>query len=180
MFMAKRIPLREQSGDVVAHAIVDDADYQWVMQWRWCLTSNKKYARRNTGKAGILTMHRALLGLTDPKVDGDHLNGDGLDNRRSNLKPKTRQGNRQNTWGYPSSSKYRGVYWDATRQKWKAQLTVNYKNYGVGRFDDELVAAHAVHLVRLEVMPGSEERELPPLPANTTFDGICARWKHLV
>lgn len=75
------------------HAVVDDEDYENVSKYNWCasLTSNGgAYAVRGvwnpaTKKTQIVALHRWLLGAGAGQV-GDHINGDTLDNRRSNLR----------------------------------------------------------------------------------------------
>lgn len=96
-------------------AKVDDADFPRLSKFSWSpyKGSTKIYAQRSDG----VKMHRLLLGLK--KGDGyqtDHRNGDGLDNRRANLRKATRSqngGNRgkpKRTYnGVPATSRYKGV-----------------------------------------------------------------------
>jgi hypothetical protein len=130
--MAREIPLGR--GKV---AIVDDEDYEYLIQWKWH-TKNMKYASRSIHtSAGIVTalMHRVILQA--PKgVDVDHINGNGFDNRRSqNLCNQRPQSN--------CTSQYRGVWWDNRSNRWVATITVNRKTKWVGAFSDELEAARA-------------------------------------
>jgi len=81
-------------------AIVDDADFEWLNQWKWCAFRHGHtfYAVRSVwlghGKQQTLFMHRALLGLAhgDGK-EVDHINHDGLDNQRNNIRIVTRREN---------------------------------------------------------------------------------------
>jgi hypothetical protein len=61
-------------------ALVDAADYDWLMQWPWNAywhpRTKSYYARRAHGPL----MHRFILGLTDPKIKGDHRDGNTLNN----------------------------------------------------------------------------------------------------
>src|SRR3990167_5658255 len=71
-------------------ALVDEADFAWVSQWTWCVQRSwKNYAVRRNGRRVSGTykvrMHRDLLGAAAGQVV-DHINGDGLDNRRANLR----------------------------------------------------------------------------------------------
>lgn len=101
----KRIPLRNRFKEIIAYALVDDEDFDWLNQSRWCLSSHG-YAIRNvpTPERGIIgrhiAMHRELLDLKfgDPR-QGDHVNRDRLDNRRCNLRVATHAENMQNTKG---------------------------------------------------------------------------------
>lgn len=138
--MSKLIPLRNRKGDVVAEAIVDDADFEWLSQWRWYYFT-KKYAARNQGKQKIY-MHKLILGITTGR-EGDHINRNKLDNRRENLRPCTRQQNQCNAT-YPNlTSRYRGVTWNKRIRKWQAQIQSHLKNHYLGVFQNESDAARA-------------------------------------
>lgn len=69
------------------HAIVDDADYEWLRQWRWYLSAYG-YAARAEGKR-IFYMHREILGV-GPGIVAHHRDEVRLNNRRSNLEAMTR------------------------------------------------------------------------------------------
>src|SRR6266481_2348808 len=69
-------------------AIVDAADYEWLMQWNWTAQWSKNigsfYAYRISGKT-LIYMHR-LITACEQGMDVDHINHHTLDNRRSNLR----------------------------------------------------------------------------------------------
>jgi hypothetical protein len=82
-----------------AWTLVDAIDYPWLILHRWNLSWGKScpwktYAKRNVGPdRATVRMHRAILALVDPvpleeaiEMHGDHVNGQGLDNRRANLR----------------------------------------------------------------------------------------------
>ena len=80
--------------------LVDYSDYEKVNQYKWYISKEviRYYARRNIvrdGKKTTLKLHRFLLG--ESKLDVDHINGNGLDNRRINLRFATRAQNMANT-----------------------------------------------------------------------------------
>lgn len=136
----KEIPLTQ--GKV---ALVDDEDYDWLMQWKWSVSSSstKPYAVRWTSGNRKVRMHRAILNLPDGVV-GDHINLNTLDNRRCNLRPATKAQNNQNTKGrINTSSQYKGVSWDINKERWVAQIWANDKKYWLGTFRSEHEAAHA-------------------------------------
>lgn len=97
-------------------AKVDDADYDWLMQWKWHATSRSCYAARNSKKGelvkrSLIYMHLSILGIKGP-IEGDHRNGDRLDNQRHNLRlaewPKNRLNlgrHKDNRTGYKGVSK---------------------------------------------------------------------------
>ena len=132
-------------------ALVDDADYEWLNQWKWCAMSVKRnfYAVRRSprkeGKQYTILMHRLILGLinSDGK-QADHIDGNGLNNQRRNLRIATNQENHFNSAKHKhSSSKFKGVSWDVKRRKWETQIMLNGKRIFLGYFQDEIEAAKA-------------------------------------
>lgn len=102
--------IRLTTGEVV---LVDDEDYVMMSQfvWRKMVSGKLTYAIRYEGKTAFL-MHRAILGA-EKGIVVDHRNGNGLDNRKSNLRSCTHQENMRNRQIYGTgSSQYKGVYWD--------------------------------------------------------------------
>lgn len=88
-------------------------------------------------------MHRVILGV-DSSVEVDHRNGDGLDNRKSNLRPATRQQNCANVGkSSRNTSGYIGVTWNKKLRKWHAQIKVNRKNIHIGHYATKEEAARA-------------------------------------
>lgn len=139
----KKIPLTR--GMV---ALVDDEDYEELMQWEWRCASAKclHYAvrgKRIKGKYVQIQMHQVILN-TPYGYDTDHINGNGLDNRKGNLRVATHLQNCHNTRIHSdNTSGYKGVTWDKSVKKWKAQIGVNNKNRYLGIFNDRLEAAKA-------------------------------------
>lgn len=147
----KKIPL--------AHgyeALVDDADFERVATRKWHVTTQHRkdgsvraYARwshrMGGGRRIWQPLHRFILGVTKPSVLVDHINGNGLDNRRANLRICTTAENGANRRGAQSNSKagIRGVCWDRGKKKWKAQIGVKGKYVWLGRFDTKEAAASA-------------------------------------
>ena len=88
-----------------------------------------------------MTMLHRLLTNAKKGFDVDHINNNGLDNRLSNLRVCTRSQNKANSRKYKNNkSGYRGVSWDKSKNKWRAQIGIRGKNYRLGRFNDPLEA----------------------------------------
>lgn len=74
----------------------------------------------------------------------DHINGNGLDNRRCNLRPATGSQNLGNTGlRNTNTSGYRGVSWNKEKSKWEARISINGKSKFLGYFNDVIEAACA-------------------------------------
>lgn len=125
-------------------ALVDDEDYDKVINNLWYAAKDKKsyYAQRQirteTGRK-TFHMHQVIMNTTE-RVD--HINGDGLDNRKQNLRLATNQQNCMNVAPKHSNktSKYKGVF--KTRSgTFEIQIKINYKSRSVGRVKDEELAA---------------------------------------
>jgi hypothetical protein len=121
--------------------IVDDEDLARLSDLTWTL-HNKGYAKAIVDRQTIL-MHRFIMQPVTGQ-DVDHINGNKLDNRRSNLRLCTRSENLMNRGGeVGSSSHFKGVCRHASRPGWMARITVNGKSIYLGYFKTEEDAAHA-------------------------------------
>jgi len=131
------------------YALVDDEDFEWLSQWKWfaCKYGVQYYALRghpsNNGRR-MHYMHREILNLkpNDDKLS-DHINHNGLDNRRYNLRVVTRRENNQNRRSFKGGSKYRGVSRCTKGNKWRARISSYEKEYFIGHFINEIEAARA-------------------------------------
>lgn len=138
----KQIPLSQGK-----FAIVDDEDYDFLMQWKWCATKMGKtfYAVRNiypNGRQTSLLMHRLILNLTDTKILCDHRDMNGLNNQKSNIRPCTKSENQRNVKKRTHNrSGYKGVTWNEATKKWRAQIGVNGKVLYLGTFISIINAA---------------------------------------
>ena len=107
-------------------ATVDDEDYEWLSQWKWHvrIKPTNKYAARNNhgGTPTTIQMHRQILGAKKGQLC-DHINGNGLDNRRSNIRLCTpTESNRHVRKRSHNKSGYLGVYWHKNR--WNVTIRV--------------------------------------------------------
>lgn len=131
-------------------ALVDEADYEFVSEWRWTATRGKHscwYAGRSIhhsdGSIQYVRMHRVILGV-GPGEEVDHKNGDGLDNRRSNLRVCTHLDNTRNVaLSGNNTSGFKGVYWCNRSRKWQACIKVDRRQLWLGGFASAADAAKA-------------------------------------
>lgn len=157
------VPLRNRQGDIVGFAAVDLADVPRVAAHRWSLDQTG-YAKGAINRRRVY-LHRFILHCH--RSDGwevDHLNGDKLDCRRSNLRKVTRGQNKQNLVAYRGSkSQYRGVCWSESKQAWEASVRLGGKRVFFKRFKDEDEAGAAAAEARARLMPfAPENTEAPP------------------
>lgn len=118
-------------------AFVDDEDYAYLNQYKWYTqkTQGKFYARRRTGKDKVY-MHQELLSVSLV----DHIDRDGLNNQRYNLRESNSKGNARNRGlSKSNTSGFKGVVW--YKGKWEARIRVDGKTLRLGSFDDPLLAA---------------------------------------
>lgn len=118
-------------------AIVDESDHEELggHNWYalWAPRTRSFYAVRDVrgsdGKRRVLGMHRHILGLDfGDKVQGDHLSGVTLDNRRGNLRVATHAENTRNQRKRRDNmSGYKGVYSSKTTGLWRAQIVASGK-----------------------------------------------------
>jgi len=125
-------------------AIVDAEDYPRLSKFTWFTEGrpNNYYAvRKENGKS--IKMHRQILNAPDHLVV-DHIDHNGLNNRKSNLRLATFTQNCQNQRRLShKTSRYKGVCWNKRSKKWAAAIRCNNKTYHLGYFANELDAAHA-------------------------------------
>jgi hypothetical protein len=135
--------------------IIDIEDYDKIKHlnlWAFNCKNERWYVCYCNDEHKNTFLPRLLLDTTN---EVDHINGDGLDNRKSNLRIVTRSQNLQNSRKprriKGCSSKYKGVCWDKLTKKWRAQITFNYHVKYIGLFENEVEAAEAYDKVALEM-----------------------------
>ena len=166
----KQIPLTKGQ-----FAIVDDADFEWLSQWKWKASwsecTHSYYVNRtdhSSGQPVTIRMHRLILGLeAGDKRQGDHRNGNTLDNRRDNLRIATRAENKFNCAIYTNnSSGYKGVSWNKISSSWRAYIGAKGIVTHLGYFNNPVDAAKAYNaaalrlhgeFARLNVLPESSQ-----------------------
>jgi hypothetical protein len=138
----RRIPLTRGK-----FAIVDPEDYEWLSKYKWNAQKSPKncYAKRMPHKCGkrvLCLMHREILKVPKHLVV-DHINHDGLDNRKANLRPATISQNALNRPYIKHSSKFKGVTFDKENKNWRSEITYEKQKIHLGKYDDEIEAAKA-------------------------------------
>ena len=124
-------------------ALVDADDYEELSRYKWHISDKggRLYAYR-TEKGKKTAMHRQILNAPSGMYC-DHINHNGLDNRKANLRLCTPQQNAYNRRPFAGTSKYKGVHWDRQRRKWRARIRHNGKLIHIGYFDYEADAVIA-------------------------------------
>lgn len=143
------------------YALIDDRDLDLVSRYKWYFSGGKlpyahayvktsiqrdrdckgRFLAGEKAPRRYVSMHRLILGAKLGQ-SVDHVNGDGLDNRRENLRLCTQAQNMRNTrLRSNNTSGYKGVSWDKHRNYWTARIKVNGHYLYLGRFTNKEEAA---------------------------------------
>lgn len=128
-------------------AIIDAADVDLIGRWRWSVWCGRggDYAVRGDysgAKRVSVSMHRVIMNNPDAMVD--HIDGNGLNNRRSNLRLASDSQNQQNRKiSVNNTSGVKGVGWHGPRQKWRARLKLRGREISLGYYACKTAAAIA-------------------------------------
>lgn len=134
---------------------IDEQDYDLIKKYNWTLNciDNKFYIEAyDSDNKKRIRLHRFLTDCPQG-LYVDHIDGDTLNNCRDNLRICTAQQNIQNSrkrTKIKTSSYYKGVCFDKSRNKYMAHITVNYKRKHIGRYDTEDQAAIAYNIEALK------------------------------
>lgn len=155
----------------IYETIIDIDDFNWIkdIDCKWYLNksgNNREllyaYAVANiAGKRCYLHLHRLILGLdNNTSIQVDHINSNGLDNRKSNLRKVTMAENMQN-WRTQknNSSGILNVYWDKRTSTWRVSLRVNRKSIYGGYFKNIEDAEKKAIEMRALYFPFSKEAD---------------------
>lgn len=142
--------IKAKNGEII---LVDDDDFELLSKYNWRMNGkgrNTRYACANIikGEKAVI-MHRFIM-KPEKNVFIDHINGNGLDNRKENLRLCTNQQNQGNQKiSKKNTSGYRGVSKLITRYKskkyvyWRAEIVKNGKQIRIGSFKNIKDAARA-------------------------------------
>lgn len=140
-------------------AIIDATDVHLVNGFNWLASKEGRtfYARRTQGGGNFpsltIRLHRAILGASDGQ-EVDHINGNGLDNRRSNLRIVTHAENMLNARPRAdNTSGFKGVSFHRATGKWQSGIRINGKRRGLGLFATP-EDAHAAYCAASEALHG--------------------------
>jgi hypothetical protein len=124
--------------------VVDDEDYDRVIQYRWHLSQRRKGFYTITARVGGVRceIHQMLIQTGAQTID--HINRDRFDNRKCNLRPASFTQNQANRDRLPNNtSGYKGVsfYRDPTKGYCRSQIRYRYRKFHLGNFTCEIEAA---------------------------------------
>lgn len=132
--MTKKIPLTQNR-----FTIVDNEDYHKLIKYNWCVSSG--YATRGTNSNGHFKMHRVIMNAKNNE-EIDHIDGNRLNNQKSNLRIVTRTQNQMNRKLQKNNkSGYKGVSWCSKSKKWLSQIRINTHTKFLGYFVNKNKAA---------------------------------------
>jgi len=130
-------------------AFVDDEDFEELNKFKWYAHKHRNTYYALRGFPIRFTMHRELIFVPQGLIT-DHIDGNGLNNQKSNLRAVTNRVNGQNLH-IKKTSQFPGVYWDKTKQKWKSRIKIKGVLKYIGDFKNEEEAATA-YRVTVEVL----------------------------
>jgi hypothetical protein len=148
----------------------DEEDLPLFLAHRWRILNMKaskgvRYLQTTItehGRARSVLFHRAVLGITDPKVHVDHINDEGLDNRRANLRTCTPSQNLANKRVLRvSKCGYRGVQKNSRGRSYNARIKVNNKLLHIGSYETPEEAAKAYDARAIEVFGAFARTNFP-------------------
>jgi hypothetical protein len=132
--------------------IVDAQDLHHVNASTWRFmekNAGKFYLVRGPRKDGVRYLHRLIINAQSGETV-DHINGNTLDNRRSNLRIVTQAQNNMNRRARRNgTSKFKGVQLCKSTGRWRAMISDGSRYKHIGRFDKEVEAAYAYDLESL-------------------------------
>lgn len=132
-------------------ALIDDRDYERVSNLKWnatittrgqvYATCTQRIGKGRKGKKVNIKMHRFVLGITDRRVEVDHIDGDALNNQKSNLRRCSHQQNMANMRQHrDASSRFKGVSFHKASGLWRA--TIQKRHLGYFKSDQEAALAY--------------------------------------
>ena len=137
-------------------AVIDDEDAH-LANFKWFAAVRNRVGRPPTVYAGryidgkAVFLHQCVLPCENG-AEPDHIDGDGLNNRRDNLRPSLRRQNSMNSPSRGGTSKYKGVFFQAHANRWRAQISVGAHTRHLGYFRNEEDAAKAYDVAAIQAV----------------------------
>jgi hypothetical protein len=167
-------------------ALVDQDKFDELNTYSWSVSAdhNTVYAvrgeKKEDGTHSTIRMHRQLMGIpTGDRTIIDHINGNGLDNRLSNLRKVTASENQLNRAKKKKSkktTKFIGVVFRLTENSWLARIHVNNKFRKIGYFDNDVMAARAYDREVIKTFgPNAETNESLGLYGTALQDSVALK-----
>lgn len=131
--------LRNKYCEEIARTKIDLDDVERVRRHKWCVSGGHVICRNLN-----IFLHRFIMNLEDETIYVDHINRNGFDNRKSNLRLATIQQNCMNkSIQINNTSNVPGVSWRKDRNKWRAYITVSRKQITLGLYErkEDAIAA---------------------------------------
>lgn len=152
------LPVFDTGGKVVRHARVDNEDFEWAKHFRWVLTP-QGYVRART-----VYLHRLVMRESDSKIWIDHIDGEPLNNARSNLRRSNPQLNAANRSAQANcESGVKNVHFCKQTRRWKVVVQRNHVSYYGGFHSSLLMAEAAARRLRKRVFPELEGKGVSDL-----------------
>jgi hypothetical protein len=128
-------------------ALVDDEDYERCMQYKWCAVYSHRdtyYAKRALPLTRVMQPLASFIMCVSKGVIIDHIDNDGLNAQKHNLRVATQTENKRNARKRANtSSQYKGVSWSKRNKKWRAYVRYKHTQIYLGYFVNEIDAALA-------------------------------------
>lgn len=140
-------------GEYVATVDADDRDLVAAYHWHAARRPNTVYVAHSKPRParGMLLLHRVVC-AAPPGVEVDHRDGNGLNNRRANLRLATSGQNKANSRKRGgTTSQYKGVSWFQRTGKWHAEIQAHGQRHYLGYFYEETEAAAAYDAAAIEI-----------------------------
>lgn len=128
-------------------ALVDDEDFEFINRYIWCYDNGYAHRKiRIKGKDIKIYMHRFIIGVINKEID--HINGNGIDNRKENLRIVTHRQNLMNAKKRTdNTSGFKGVSYSKYHKKFRAYIKSNNKQIFLGYFNTPQ-EAHLAYIIK--------------------------------
>ena len=148
-FFMKYIKTGQKRSDAKRHKLVmvDNTDFKYLNQFHWHVDKDDSVSSWLGSKNNKRTLIGRFIMNTPDNLEIDHIDGNRLNNQRSNLRLATSSQNKMNRGPRKDNkSGYKGVSWHKQRDKWTSRIMANGKYLSLGLFDNIFEAVRAYNL----------------------------------